>query len=199
MEAVPESFFLPDPDRARPLMHRYLLGLLSAGLGEPADAMRWAAELDRAPSPAGDPSLAKDLALAVRAETHRLAGKRDAALAALLLIREPPRYQLVLPSPFDPRVRERFVRAQLLQEANRLDHARDLYLGIGRRSVYDLPYLAPALLRLASIEERQGNPSAATAGYRRAAEIWDQADPPLQPEVKAARSRAVRLATLPNP
>ncbi|HLE83418.1 MAG TPA: BTAD domain-containing putative transcriptional regulator, partial [Thermoanaerobaculia bacterium] len=58
----PESFFLPDPDRARPLMQRYLLGLLSAGLGEPADAMRWAAELDRAPSPAGDPSLPKDLA-----------------------------------------------------------------------------------------------------------------------------------------
>ncbi|HLG04791.1 MAG TPA: hypothetical protein VI383_01450, partial [Gemmatimonadales bacterium] len=194
-----ESFFLPDPDRIRPLLHRYLLGLLSAALGEPDQALRWAGELDRAASPQADTSLARDLALAVRAEVERTAGRNDAALETLQRMREPPRYQLVLPSPFDPRVRERFLRGRLLEERNRPAEARALYLMMGRRSVYDLPYLAPALFRLASLHELEGDTPAAIDFNRRAAGLWDQADPDLRPQASAARSRAGQLAALPRP
>lgn len=193
-----ESFFLPDPDRVRPLLRRYLLGLLNAALGDSGAALRVADELARAASPKADPSLAADLALAVRAETDRLGGKTDAALDALRRIREPPRYQLVLPAPFDPRVRERFLRARLLEERNRPQEARALYLMMGRRSMYDLPYLAPAQLRLASLHEQDGSHPHAVTLYRRAAGLWDRADPELQPLVAAARSRAAQLAAVPT-
>jgi hypothetical protein len=179
----PESFFLPDADRIRPVFHRYLLGLLSAGLGDTAASLGWARELERAGSPPSDPSLARDLALAVRAETDRVAGRTGAALESLLQMREPPRYQLVLPAPFDPRVRERFVKARLLEEGQRLGEARALYLMMGRRSMYDLPYQAPALFRLAALLERQGDSAGGKRFARRAVELWRRADPVLQPEV----------------
>ena len=143
-----ESFFLPDPDRLRPLFRRYLLGLLHAQLGDSAAALAVATELEQATSPAGDPSLAMDLALGIRAEVDRLGGRTGAALASLQRIRDHARYQLVLPAPFEPRVRERFVRALLLTELGRPREARDLFRVIGYSSVYDLPYLAPARAHL---------------------------------------------------
>lgn len=138
--SVPESFFLPDPDRVRPLMRRYLLGLLHAQLGDPRAAIRMAEELEREPSPAADRSLGADLSAGVRAEISRLRGDRSGALAMLERIKERPTYQLVLPSPFEPRLRERFVRATLLHELGRTSEARALYAVIGARSLYDLPY-----------------------------------------------------------
>ena len=148
---VAESFFLPDPDRVRPLFRRYLLGLLNAGLGDYGVALQYAGELDRGDSPRSDSTLARDLALGVRAEVDRLQGRSEAALAALLRIQEPPRYQLVLPAPFEPRVRERFLKGRLLEQANRPAEARAVYATVGRRSMYDLPYRAPAQLRLAAL------------------------------------------------
>jgi tetratricopeptide (TPR) repeat protein len=141
---VPESFFLPDPDGIRPLMRRYLLGLLDAQLGDTAAALRLAVELERAPHSGADETLPADLAAAVRAEVARLRGDAAAALALLERIRERPTYQLVLPSPFEARARERFVKARLLEKLGRFAEARALYNLIGARSLYDLPYRTPS-------------------------------------------------------
>jgi DNA-binding SARP family transcriptional activator/tetratricopeptide (TPR) repeat protein len=121
-----DSFFLPDTDDTRALLAPYLAGLLSARLGDVGAARRHAATLVRLVPVAQDPALAQDLALGIHAEIERDAGNRDAALAGLDGMIERPRYQLVLPSPFHARLRERFVRAELLVDAQRVDEARSL-------------------------------------------------------------------------
>ena len=137
---VAESFFLPDADRVRPMMRRYLLGLLNAQLGSGGAALGLAVELDRWQGPAADSSLGRDLAAGVRAEVARLRGDDRGALSILERITDGSRYQLVLPSPFEARLRERFIRARLLRELGRGAESRALYATIGARSLYDLPY-----------------------------------------------------------
>lgn len=181
-----DSFFLPDHDRVRPLLRAYLAGLLSASLGEGKATSARAAELERMDAPAADPTLPADLARGVRAEVHRLAGRAADALAELERIREPAHYELVLPSPFHPRARERFLRARLLEDAGRAAEAQVLYAASGNRSLYDLPYRAPVQLRLAGLLEREGDRRAAAAAYRRFVALWEGADPELQPLVASA-------------
>jgi hypothetical protein len=121
-------------------MRRYLLGLLHARLGDASAALRLAEDLEQwAPLPS-DPSLGDDLGVGVRAEVVRLGGDVRGALALLDRIEERPTYQLVLPSPFEPRLRERFLKARLLDDLGRRDEARALYGVIGSRSLFDLPY-----------------------------------------------------------
>lgn len=139
-QRVPESFFLPDEDRVRPAMRRYLLALLEAQTGRPDRALRLAGELEAWKSPASDADLGRDLAAGVRAEVERGRGDPGAALQVLDRIRDRPSYQLVLPSPFEPRVRERYLKARLLAELGRAADARPLASVIGSRSLYDLPY-----------------------------------------------------------
>jgi hypothetical protein len=121
-------------------MRRYLLGLLAAQAGDEAGAARLVMELERAASPPSDSLLGQHLAAAVRAEVSRLNGDVEGALTHLERIVDRPTYQLVLPSPFEPRVRERFVRATLLEQLGRTAESRTLLDGIGARSLYDLPY-----------------------------------------------------------
>jgi DNA-binding SARP family transcriptional activator len=189
-----ESFFLPDHDHVRPLLRTYLRGLISADLGETGAAEASATDLERMAAPQSDPRLARDLAQGIRAEVLRRGGRAAEALAALESVREPDHYELVLPSPFHPRARERYLRAQLLEDAGRLDEARALYASTGNRSLYDLPYRAPVLRQLAGVLERGGDVRGSVEAWRKFAALWADADPELQAAVAAARRRADDLA-----
>jgi predicted TPR repeat methyltransferase len=59
--------------------------------------------------------------------------------------------------------------------------------------MFELPYLAPAQLRLGEIAERQGRTDAAVEHYSRVIELWHNADAPLQPFVREARARLAKL------
>jgi DNA-binding SARP family transcriptional activator len=196
--SLAESFFLPDHDGVRPLLRGYLRGLVSAGLGDAATAGSRAKELERSAGPRSDPYLPRDLARGIRAEVHRRAGRTATALAALDSIREPEHYELVLPSPFHPRVRERYLRARLLEDAGRLEEARAVYASTGNRSLYDLPYRAPVLRQLAGLLERGGDARASAEAWRDFATLWADADPQLQAAVAAARRRAADPADTPG-
>ncbi|MGQ0702498.1 MAG: BTAD domain-containing putative transcriptional regulator, partial [Gemmatimonadales bacterium] len=179
-DSIPESFFLPDHDRLRPFLRAYLRGLVNASLGDSSEALGMASRLDFLRPPSGDATLPADLARAVRGELARRAGRTAEALAAFDEVRDRPGYQLVLPAPFDPRVRERFLRGTLLEQAGRTDEARAVLATVGRRSLYDLPFLAPAQLRIAALAERGGDRAAAREHRRLAASLWSQADSGLQ-------------------
>lgn len=194
-----DSFFLPDHDGVRPLLRTWLRGLLAAGLGEEAEASRLAAALERAPGPAADPALPLDLARGVRAEIHRLADRPRAALAELEAISEPPGYELVLPSPFHARARERYLRARLLEDAGRAEEARAVYAATGNRSFHDLPYRAPVRLRRAGLLEAAGDRPGAAGQYAGFALLWRAADPPLQDRVREAVARVAALAPARGP
>jgi hypothetical protein len=119
-------------------MHHYLLGLLAAQAADEQAAHRYADILERSRPPAGDSALARDLAAGVRADVARLRGDSVLARRLLAQVSERPTYQLVLPSPFEPRARERFLR-DLLSGASRGSGAAATRAGTAR-SLYDLPY-----------------------------------------------------------
>jgi len=193
---VDESFFLPDPDGERPAMRLWLRGLIAAGLGRTEMALGFAEDLDATIPPTGD-SLHRDLARGIRAEIHRLAGRYDAALKELSAIEDPPGYEMVLPSPFHPRARERFLRARLLEEAGRTEEARRAYEATGNRSLHDLPYRAPIQLRLAGLLERRGDHAAASERYRRFLALSSRADDPeRRAQADSARRSLADLAEI---
>jgi hypothetical protein len=71
---------------------------------------------------------------------------------------------------------DRFFRATLLQALGRTREAAKWYSSIAERAAYELPYLAPAQLRLAGIAQANGDLRAAREHSDRVAQLWRHAD-----------------------
>jgi tetratricopeptide (TPR) repeat protein len=180
--------------RAHPYFKLYLLGLLSARLGDEGAALRYAGQLERADRSSLPGAFAADGGQFVRAEVAWRRGRPQEALTTL----ENARFWTRWPgfeaensddSPFYGHMHERFARAELLHELGRDEEAIPWY----RIFVYDLLYTAPAHLRLAQIYERRGERQKAIEHYSRFVDLWKDCDPELQPMVQQARSALVRL------
>jgi DNA-binding SARP family transcriptional activator/TolB-like protein len=179
---------------AHPYFRLYLLGMLSARLGEPSAALGYAAELGRA-----DPSsplgvFAVDQGQFVRAEVAWLAGRREEAFTLLDRARywtTDSRRDENGDSPFLIQLHERFTRAELLYELGRHGEALPWYTDFSQDS-FGL-YTAPAHFRLAQIHEGRGDRRDAIAHYSRFLELWRDSDPALQPLVQQARNALARL------
>ena len=183
---------IADHRSAHPYLRLYLLGMLSARLGEPAAALGYAAELERADrsSPLG--VFAGDQGQFVRAEVAWQGGRREEALTLLDQARywtTDSRRTAHGDSPFFNQLHERFARAELLYELGRYEEALPWY----RAMSYDFLYTAPAHLRLAQIYERRGERQKAIEHYSRFLELWRDSDPALQPLVQQARQAMARL------
>jgi tetratricopeptide (TPR) repeat protein len=180
---------------AYPALRLYLLGALSARLGDAVAATDHAADLDRLVDGPDVEPLARDLAQSVRARVAAHRGDLAAALAWLERARgEAPCMQVVLQSPFYTQTAERWLRAELLQRLGRHQEALRWYRSIVQSSLYDLVYLAPSHLRRAEIHERLGEQEQAAGHYRRLLELWGGCDPALRPAVDEAAVRLDRLA-----
>jgi tetratricopeptide (TPR) repeat protein len=198
---------------AHPYFRLYLLGMLSARLGEPAAALGYAAELrsagvaavlgdlvpevqqtvdERADNSSPLGVFAADQGQFVRAEVAWMGGRRQEALALL----DQARYWTTDSrrtehgdSPFFNQLHERFARAELLYELGRHEDALPWYRALS----YDFLYTGPAHLRLAQIYERRGERQKAIEHYGRFLELWRDSDPALQPLVQQAREAMARL------
>ena len=178
---------------AHPYLRLYLLGMLSARLDEPAAALGYAAELERADrsSPLG--VFAGDQGQFVRAEVAWQGGRREEALTLLDQARSwttDSRMHEHGDSPFFIQLHERFARAELLYELGRYEDALPWYRALAYR---DFLYTAPAHLRLAQIYERRGAWWKAFEHYSRFLELWRDSDPARQPMVQQARQALARL------
>jgi len=178
---------------AHPYLRLYLLGMLNARLGNPAAALGYAAELERADrsSPLG--AYAGDQGQFVRAEVAWQGGRREEALTLL----DRARYWTTDSrrpgngdSPFFIQLHERFARAELLYELGRYEDALPWYRALSYR---DFLYTGLAHLRLAQIYERQGTWGKAFEHYSRFLELWRDSDPALQPLVQQARQALAGL------
>jgi tetratricopeptide (TPR) repeat protein len=177
---------------AHPYFRLYLLGMMSARLGEPSAALGYAAELGRADpsSPLG--TYAVDQAQFVRAEVAWLAGRREEALTLLDGARywsTDSRMEGGGDSPFFIQLHERFARAELLYELGRHGDALPWYRALS----HDFLHTGPAHLRMAQIHERRGARQDAIKHYSRFLELWRDSDPTLQPLVQQARDALARL------
>ncbi len=175
-------------------LHTYLLGLLDARLGNAARAAQYARELEAMPTPADAGSLTRDLAAGIRAESAARRGRPAEVITAFEGVRRESWYEMATASPFFAQPRERFVQAEALEAAGRDAEAVPLYRSLGgQSSLFELPYMAPAELRLGEIAERQGRTDEAAEHYSRVIELWRDADAPLQPLVREARARLAKV------
>jgi DNA-binding SARP family transcriptional activator/TolB-like protein len=192
-KAGPEGDGLLGIHRAvHPYLRRYLLGMLSARLGDASAAQRYAAELERVDSSSAEGAFAVDEARLVRTE---VAWGRDRPQEALTTL-EQARFWTAHSeidetgdSPFFTHMHERFARAELLFELGRYEEALPWYRGFA----YDFLYTAPAHFRLAQIYQAKGDRRQAIEHYTRFIELWRDADPVLRPKVAEAEAALVRL------
>jgi DNA-binding SARP family transcriptional activator/TolB-like protein len=172
----------------------YLLGMLSARLGEPSAALGYAAELERADLSIPLGGFARDQGQFVRAEVAWAGGRRKEALRLLDQARywtgDSRRHENG-DSPFFIQLHERFARAELLYELGRPGDALPWYRALSYDGAF--LYTAPAHFRLAQIYEGRGDRRDAIAHYSRFLELWRDSDPALQPLVQQARHALTRL------
>jgi serine/threonine-protein kinase len=169
----------------RPYLKLYLLGMLSARVGEDSAALRYASALERADSSTIEGAFAIDQAQLVRVEVAWMRGRAREALGKLEQADFWTTHSALDDtgdSPFYTRMHERFTRAELLHELGRSEEALPWY----RAFTYELLYNAPAHYRLGQIYRARGDKAKAIEHYRRAVELWRDCDPMLQ----AAREQA---------
>ena len=176
-----------------PHAQNYVLGLLSAGLGDEAEAARYSALLHNAAEPSDSIGLLKDLSLEVQALAAMQQGDTSAGLAMLerASLRVASRYQ-VFESSFHTRPLTRLLRAEALAATGRNREALGWFAA--------LPWLEPAFVLLAWTNLRQGEqserlnePLRAIYHYGRFVARWKHADSVHQPLVENITRRLEQL------
>jgi DNA-binding SARP family transcriptional activator/TolB-like protein len=179
----------------------YVLGLLSARLGDRAEALEYATKLEsRAASlarldSAKASATARDLALSVRAD---LAWRRGSLREALALLeqRRPDRWWSFQPfiEPLESQAYERWMRAELLATAGRFREAIDWYTPLGLwGGGNEMSYVPPSRFRLGEMYERLGDREQAAKQYALFVHLWKESDPELRPMVEDAQRRIAAL------
>lgn len=146
--------------------------------------------------PLADPdtaALARAFAATARAALAQARGDHAGALAAL----DAGRLELPLGSMLNllgAQTVERFERAEVLHALGRDDEALRWWGTIGQASPFEVPWIAPAELRQAEVEDQRGNGPAAARHYRRFFALWAACDPELRPVVARAAARLRQLA-----
>jgi hypothetical protein len=88
---------------------------------------------------------------------------------------------------------ERYLRAQLLETADRDEDALVWYDCVSSDFVHEVVFLAPSCLRRAQIHDRRGDRARAIEFYQRFIALWRGAEPDEATMVAAAQQRLMRL------
>lgn len=176
----------------------YLLGVLSARLGDVDAAARYAARLDALPVADGPSAwearnFAHGLAARVRAHAAAARGRPPADALMELDRSRTPVSEGLLDAPIGDGGTERWLRAELLQMIGRDDEAYRWYASFGQTAIQQGVFVAPAAIRMGAIEERRGQRAAAVAHYRVAAELLAECDSEMRPLLRKARERLAAL------
>jgi tetratricopeptide (TPR) repeat protein len=176
-----------DPDQLP--ARRYVIGALAARAHDFAAAAKIADNLAAMPR-LYESSITTDLALALRARIENEKGNHGAALSLL----EQQRLQIPMRyAHFYFWVNESFLRAQLLEKAERWQEALKLYDAIPFDRAADPSFMPLARLHKARINEELGNTEAAFDNYAIFTEVWKNAEPAERSKVAWARKRMEQL------
>ena len=191
--AIPPSGSFPGDENRHPLLRQYLIGQLSARLGEHDRALAAADAAVREAAP-GDSAFAADLARGVRARVARERGDH-AAVDSLLGLNRIEHGGWTAPGaiPFFSQHAERWLRAEALAALGRADEALGWLGSFAEHNAFGALYLAPAHLGRGELLERAGRRAEAAAEYAKLVRRWREADAELRPRVEEVERRLARL------
>jgi len=187
------SFFFSVPESRYGLARLYLIGALAAETGDTVTAGAFAERLLAAGESGEASSIRSDLAAGLRAHAASSAGRRNEALRELESIGGHSFYQLAMASPYDGLVRERYARGVALHEAGRGEEALGWLAHLAEIGAAEIAFVPAATLLQAEIYESLGRNADAAREYAAFIEMWQDADPELQPVVEEARRARRRL------
>jgi tetratricopeptide (TPR) repeat protein len=181
----------------RPQLRLYLLGLLSARLGDTSRALHYADETERTRGPPEVNALVSDLGRTVRAEVAMRRGRPADALRLLgpVTAEVPPE---LLAIPFFSEEGSRYLRAETLYQLGHNEEALRWFSNAFQGSPNEIGYLAPAHFRQAELYERLGDRKQAVEHYSRFIQLWKSCDPALRPSVEKAKARLASLVGEPR-
>jgi tetratricopeptide (TPR) repeat protein len=184
--------------RLQPHLRLYLLGLLSSRLGDQADALHIAGEIERAVGSEEARAVIRALALTIRADVALRGQNADEADQALEEVQGEVPLELVS-MPLYANVREftqehaRHLRVLVLRAQQKPREALQWIETSFQGSASEIAYLAPMHLEQAEIYERLGEREKAVEHYRRFLILWRDCDPELRPVLEGAKSGLARL------
>ncbi len=190
----------PLPESIGPLaphLRLYLLGLLSTRLGNAAEALRLASELETLPAPPESRAVVRSLARTIRADVAAASGRTEEGLTLLADVRGEIPFELLM-LPYFSEEHARYLRSRLLFQAGRDEEALRLVENAFAGTPGELYYRAPAHLLQAEIQQRLGNREAAAEHYSRFIALWRSCDEPLRPMVEGARTQLAQLVGEPR-
>jgi DNA-binding SARP family transcriptional activator/tetratricopeptide (TPR) repeat protein len=140
--------------------------------------------------PPNEAPLSPLLAGALEAEAARRSQDRSVALQSFerLLTAPGTWYERTRLSPLYALARERFVLAELLREEGDGEAALRWYETLVRSSLGEAPLLGASWVRIGEVHEAGADSAAAWEAYRKAVELWSDADPewdPVRSEIEA--------------
>lgn len=181
-----------DTTRRAVALRRYWRGRLAAADRDDDALARDASALTALASLTPHDPVARALAVSLAARGALLADRPGEALhlleGARLHVEQDPTGALAIVDAGD-----RFLRAEVLHQLGRDVEAVGWYRSIAERATYELPWLAPAQLRLAQIASARGDSAAAARHGRRFLALWSACDPALRSISQAVRAGVVEL------
>ena len=191
---APTNPWITPHEGVHPHIRLYLLGLLSARLGDQEKSAQYADELASLGGNEEAVAVAKHLSWCVRAHIDVVAENQEAALEKLELGRlRGASWEKSGCSAFYSQVYERYMRAEVLRAMGQNPDALRWYETVSKQSSFDVVYLAPSYLRRAEIYEQLGEKKKAIEHYRRFLELWKECDPELRPTFEKAQISLARL------
>ena len=181
---TPAAGFAGTHDLWHPALRLFGLGLLEAALGE-ASALERAAALD-----ALGGRFPADLARTVRGYRALRAGDAAAAAAEVgaIDLRFPTyNYNDAASSPYFSATLPRYLHARALIDTGRREEALAILRSFGETSFADRAYEPPALVLEGETLAALGRPDEAAVAFRRALDLWADAEPGMDPWVERAR------------
>ncbi len=172
----------------------YLLGLVSAVLGDEADAIARSQELENLESPDGSGSLTADLVRGIRATVAWHADRIDEAIEQLDALQLEIWYSYASSSAFYSQVYERYLRARALETVGRLEDALRWYGSFDDAGAQAMIFSALSHWRRGHVHEQMGDDEAARRSYQRSLSLWVDPDPVFSPMADDARQRLAALS-----
>lgn len=170
----------------------YYLGLVSHFQGDFDQVSGYQQQLAAETAPPDGASLLRIWMNTLQALAEMEKG-RDAVALQLLEQETPVIRWPVLCSPIYSLAFARFLRAELLHRLGRDEEAVHWYRSLTELFIHDIPYRAPALLRMAGIYVTWGQPEEAIPCYEQFLRLWRECDPEFRPMVAVAEKRLVEL------